>query len=222
MVDHERTDAQLGGEARPECTVIAGPLEWKPEWNAESRVPTMPLVMTAYNHEMVKQVNKSLGWPASTALSMKCTLGDIPIALTVTDPNTYQNFVDFCVGRGVDSMKKQGLVNVEVKHYINPGKNKGIARAPKADKPKRPQVVNFEALKEALKGSARIEDEEEEVEVEGGEAEGAQNRSGAKVGVWNEVCNEIVAGAENGTVRLPSGSRITYLSSTTRRSPRRY
>ena len=139
MVDGHRSDADLGGAARPECTVLAGPLNAMAEWD-NPRVD-MPLVMTAFNHTMVKHVNKEMGWPASTALSMSCTLGDLPISLTVTSKESYKNFMEYCIDRGVDAMKKQGLVSVSVRQYTNPRRNKAVAR-PQKDTPLRPQVAH--------------------------------------------------------------------------------
>ena len=187
-MDNQRTAEELNGQPRPDCSVVAGP----PAAVLPIEGQDVPLNMSGFNHEMIKYVNKQMGWPLSTALAFSCKLEPFP-AVTVFDALSYASFAAFCIGRGTAALRRQGIVNVQVTFRVNPrSRNSKIARPVRTDKPVRKQVVNYKALKTAMLAGQEDDDIDDEEAFESG-ARGC-------VGKWTEKCNEIVASAEQGKV----------------------
>ena len=202
LVDHHRSPEELSGQPRPDCSVIAGPVKAVPSGEGQD----VPLTMSGFNHDMIKYVNKRMGWPASTALIFHCELEPFPV-LTVFDQASYSNFVTFCMARGAAAMRAKGVVNAKVFHYINPRSRKsGLSRPLHQDKPARPQVANYKALRAAMKAGAEDDEDLVDDEVETGARAGV-----GSFGKWTEKCNEIVAAAESGKVLRACLERRTLL-----------
>ena len=199
MEDDHRTDAELDGEPRARCIISAGPAYAEGQQPAED---ASAVVMTGFNYAMLKVVNKTMGWPVTTALSMQCTLDPYP-AMIVFNAQSYGAFVHFLLGRGVSALAREGIVQVKVTPLSNM-KKVPVTLKNQRERKQRPQVTNHKALVKALhpvtaEVGAGADDEEEEA-PEDAVVEATSSR--ARIGSWNEQCNEIVALAENGKVLM--------------------
>ena len=134
-----------------------------------------PIVMTGFNRDMLKVVNKAMGWP----VKMQCTLDHFPM-MTVFNAQSYDAFVHFLLNRGASALSRLGIVEVKVVPLTNM-KKVPVTLKNRRERQVRPQVKNYRALVKALHSVAADASAGAEAEGGGGTGRGGHDRRGRLV-----------------------------------------